>query len=111
MFSKEIVSDGLNLPATSTFKCIPSLSTTVRIVDKFHAVFVHYQITLKSVSHDFYTKLLINYANAGSLVHSGNQTYKTAIGFYMANLNPGYYTIEVHYKSSVAISMPASYDW
>ena len=29
----------------------------------------------------------------------------------MANLNPGYYTIEVHYKSSVAISMLAGWDW
>ena len=60
---------------------------------------------------DFYSKLLINYANAGSLVHSGNQGFKTATGFYMANLNPGYYTIEVHYKSPVAINMAASSDW
>ena len=29
----------------------------------------------------------------------------------MANLNPGYYTIEVYYKSPVAINMPASWDW
>ena len=29
----------------------------------------------------------------------------------MANLNPGYYTIEVHYKSPVAISMGAYLDW
>jgi len=29
----------------------------------------------------------------------------------MANLNPGYYTFEVHYKSPVAINMPASLDW
>ena len=29
----------------------------------------------------------------------------------MANLNPGYYTFEVHYKSPVAINMPASWDW
>ena len=111
MFSKKVISDGLNLPVTNTFKCIPSLSTTVRIVDKFHAVFVHYQITMSTGKNDFYSKLLINYANAGSLVHSGNQTYKTATGFYMANLNPGYYTIEVHYKSPVAINMPASWDW
>jgi len=29
----------------------------------------------------------------------------------MANLNPGYYTFEVHYKSSIAINIPASLDW
>ena len=29
----------------------------------------------------------------------------------MANLNPGYYTFEVHYKSPVAINMAASADW
>ena len=29
----------------------------------------------------------------------------------MANLNPGYYTFEVHYKSPVAINMPANWDW
>ena len=67
---------------------------------------------MESVNKDFYSnKLLINYANAGSLVHSGNQVLKTATGFYMANLNPGYYTFEVHYKSPVAINMPASRDW
>ena len=54
---------------------------------------------------------MINYANAGSLVHSENQQFKTATGFYMANLNPGYYAFEVHYKSPVAINMPASWDW
>jgi len=74
-------------------------------------VFVHYQITLLSANKDFYSKLLINYANAGSLVHSGNQVFKTTTGFYMASLNPGNYTFEVHYKSPVAINMPASLDW
>ena len=29
----------------------------------------------------------------------------------MANLNPGHYRFEVHYKSTVAINMPASADW
>ena len=29
----------------------------------------------------------------------------------MANLNPGRYRFEVHYKSPVAINMPASADW
>ena len=110
IFSKKTESNGLTLPATSTFKPITTLTTTIHI-DKPYSVFVHYQITLQSANKDFYSKLLINYANAGSLVHSGNQGFKTATGFYMANLNPGYYTFEVHYKSPVAINMPASADW
>ena len=110
IFSKKTESNGLILPATSTFKPITTLTNTIHIV-KPHSVFVHYQITLHSENKDFYSKLLINYANAGSLVHSGNQKYKTATGFYMANLNPGYYTFEVQYKSPVAINMPANVDW
>ena len=103
-------SNGLTLPATSTFKPITTLTTAIHIA-KPYSVFVHYQITLHSDNKDFYSKLLINYANAGSLVHSGNQVFKTATGFYMANLNPGYYTFEVHYKSPVAINMGANWDW
>ena len=110
IFSKKTESNGLTLPPTSTFKPITALTTNIHI-DKPYSVFVHYQVTLQSTNKDFYSKLLINYANAGSLVHSGNQEYKTATGFYMANLNPGYYTFEVHYKSPVAINMPASFDW
>ena len=110
IFSKKMESNGLSLPATNTFEPITTLTTNIHI-DKPYSVFVHYQITLHSANKDFYSKLLINYANAGSLVHSGNQKYKTATGFYMANLNPGYYTFEVHYKSPVAINMPASWDW
>ena len=110
IFSKKTESNGLKLSATSTFKPITTLTTNIHI-DKPYSVFVHYQITLNSDNRDFYSKLLINYANAGSLVHSGNQKYKTATGFYMANLNPGYYTFEVHYKSPVAINVPASRDW
>ena len=110
IFSKKTDSNGLTLPATSTFKPITALTTNIHIA-KPYSVFVHYQITLQSMNKDFYSKLLINYANAGSLVHSGNQRYKTATGFYMANLNPGYYTFEVHYKSPVVINMAASWDW
>ena len=110
IFSKKIASDGLTLPATNTFQPITTLTTIIHI-DKPYSVFVHYQITLQSTNKDFYSKLLIDYANAGSLVHSGNQQYKTATGFYMANLNAGYYTFEVHYKSPVAINMPANWDW
>ena len=110
IFSKKTESNGLKLPATSTFQPITTLTNTIHIA-KPYTIFVHYQITLASAKKDFYTKLLINYANAGSLVHSGNQYYKTATGFYMANLNPGYYTFEVHYKSPVAINMAANADW
>ena len=110
IFSKKTESNGLTLPATSTFQPITTLTNTIHIA-KPHSVFVHYQITLQSTNKDFYSKLLINYANAGSLVHSGNQQFKTATGFYMANLNPGYYTFEVHYKSPVAINMAANWDW
>ena len=110
IFSKKTESNGLYLPATTTFKPITTLTANIHI-DKPYSVFVHYQITMHSASKDFYSKLQINYANAGSLVHSGNQVYKTATGFYMANLNPGHYTFEVHYKSSVAINMAAGWDW
>ena len=110
IFSKKTESNGLTLPATGTFKPITTLTTNIH-VDKPYSVFVHYQVTMGTGSKDFYSKLLINYSNAGSLVHSGNQHYKTATGFYMANLNPGYYTFEVHYKSPVAIKMAASADW
>ena len=111
LFSKKTESNGLTLPATSTFKPITTLTTNIHIA-KPHSVFVHYQITFGTGGNkDFYSKLLINYANGGSLVHTGNQQYKTATGFYMANLNPGYYTFEVHYKSPVAINMPANWDW
>ena len=110
IFSKKTESNGLTLPATSTFEPITTLTTNIHI-DKPYSVFVHYQITMGTANKDFYSKLLINYSNSGSLVHSGNQVYKTATGFYMANLNPGYYTFEVHYKSPVAINMAASADW
>ena len=110
IFSKKTESNGLTLPATSTFQPITTLTTNIHI-DKPYSVFVHYQIALESANKDFYSKLLINYSNAGSLVHSGNQHYKTATGFYMAKLNPGYYTFEVHYKSPAAINMLSGRDW
>ena len=110
IFSKKTESNGLTLPATNTFQPITALTTNIHI-DKPYTVFVHYQITMQSANKDFYSKLLINYADAGSLVHSGNQRYKTATGFYMANLNSGRYTFEVHYKSPLAINMPADWDW
>ena len=98
----------LQLPATSVFRPINSLKTSIYL-SKPASVFVHYQFTFYSSGH-FYSKLLINHANAGSLVHSGVQGFKTAIGFYMANLNRGRYTFEIHYKSTGAINTP-NHDW
>jgi len=112
IFSKKTESNGLTLPAAANnFQPITTLTTNI-LIDKPYSVFVHYQITVHD-NHDntdFYSKLLINYANAGSLVHSGKHFFKTATGFYMANLNPGNYTFEVYYKSPLAINIPASSD-
>ena len=111
VYSKKSTCEGLHLSATDTFKPVTCLTTTIHI-DKRFSVFIHYQMTMATGSgRDFHSKLLINYANAGSIVHSGVHGWKTPTGFYMANLNPGYYTIEVHYKSPVAVNVGASLDW
>ena len=112
IFSKKVVSDGLKLPASNTFSPINTLTTTVHL-DKPYSVFVHYQLTIFAYNTviDFHSKLLVNNNNAGSLVHSGKQIHKTATGFWMANLNAGQYTFEIHYKSPSAINMPGNWDW
>ena len=107
IYSKRTVSDGLYLKATSTFQPVHALTTTVHIKNP-SSIFVHYGITFHSAGKDFYSKLQVNYYNAGSLVHTGNQVYKTATGLWMASLNPGVYTLEVHYKSSVNINMASA---
>jgi len=109
VYSTKSTCEGLHLSATDTYEPVTCLTTTIHI-DKQFSVFIHYQITMYTSNKNFYSKLLINYDNAGSLVHI-NQYFKTPTGFYMANLNPGYYTIEVHYKSPVAITVEASWDW
>ena len=109
IYSKKTISDGLYLKATSTFQPVHALTTTVHISNP-SSIFVHYGITFHSGGKDFYSKLQVNYYNAGSLVHTGNQVYKTATGLWMASLNPGVYTLEVHYKSPVNINM-AKEDW
>jgi len=98
IFSKKTESNGLTLSTTSTFQPITTLTTNIHI-DKPYSVFVHYQITMGTGNKDFLSKLLINYSNAGSLVHSGNQHYKTATGFYMSNLNPDH-IIDLRYITS-----------
>ena len=107
IYSTKRESNGLSLPATSTFEPIGALTTKIHLT-KPYTVFVHYQLTIGSSNTDFWSKLQVNHFNAGSLLRNGNQLYKTATGFWAANINPGYYTIEVHYKSSVNISVSAT---
>ena len=47
IFSKKTESNGLTLPATSTFEPITTLTTNIHI-DKPYSVFVHYQITMRT---------------------------------------------------------------
>ena len=73
IFSKKVVCDGLYLPAnTNTFSPINTLTTTVDL-DKPYSVIVHHQITVfvSQVEYDFYSKLLVNNNNAGSLIYIG----------------------------------------
>ena len=110
VYSTKRESNGLFLSATSgIFKPFGALTTKIHLT-KPYTVFVHYQLTIDSDNTDFWSKLQVNHFNAGSLVHSGTQRFKTATGFWAANLNPGYYTFEVHYKSSVNISVSAGWD-
>ena len=91
-------SDGLYLSATNTFQPIGTLSTVIHVTAPA-AIFVQYQVTIDVSGCDFWTKLEVNSFSAGSLVHIGNQQqYKTATGYWAANINPGYYTFEVHYN-------------
>lgn len=76
-------SDGLYLPATSTFRLIGVLSTRIKVTASA-AMFVQDQVTVyNSGSFNFWTKLEVNNFNAGSLVqcHMGtSQVCKTARG-------------------------------
>ena len=110
IFSKKVVSNGLHLPASNTFSPINTLTTTVHL-DKPYSVFVHYKFTMWSTHQDFYSKLLVNDNNAGSLIHSGKQRHKNPTGVWMANLNTGHYTIEIHYRSSIQVNVARYRDW
>ena len=110
IFSKKVVSNELRLTASNSFSPINILTTTVHL-NKPYSVFVHYQFNFNVRNQDFYSKLLVNDNNAGSLVHSGKQAHKTATGLWMANLNAGHYTFEVHYKSPVAIHTTVAANW
>ena len=45
------------------------------------------------------------------LSHVSIGAYKTATIYWMNNLEPGYYTFEVHYQSSSSISITAGTDY
>ena len=93
VYSIKAESEGLHLPSTSTFKPIGAFTIQLHLTSSY-SVFVNYQITVDS-SGDFWSKLQISHdndglTNAGSLVHYGNQAYKTATGYWMDNLEPNF---------------------
>ena len=113
IYSIKAESDGLQLPIAYTFKPITALTARAHISRK-SAVFVHYQLT--TTSSEFWSKLQVRknhdeaLSNAGALVHV-NSVYNTPTGYWMDNLDAGYYTFEIHYKSSSSISVSAGSDW
>jgi len=110
IFSKKVVSNGLHLPATNTFSPITTLTTTVHL-DQLYSIFLHYQFTFHTENRDFLSKLIVNGADNGSLIHTGLQGHKNPTGFWMANLNAGLHTFALHYKSQVAINILTNWDW
>ena len=114
VYSTKAESDGLHLSSTSTFRPIDPLTISLHFTSSF-SVFVNYQITVGS-STQFWTRLQItrddeSLTNAGSLVRYYTQSYKTATGYWMEDLEPGYYTFEVQYKSTSSISISTSTDY
>ena len=114
VYSTKAESDGLHLSSTSTFRPIDALTLSLYFSSSF-SVFVNYQITVGSTTQ-FWTKLQITrdddgLTNAGSLVRYYTQSYKTATGYWIGNLEPGHYTFEVHYKSTSSISISTSTDY
>ena len=114
VYSTKAESDGLHLSGTSTFTAIDALTLSLYFTSAV-SVFVNYQITVGSTAQ-FWTKLQIardddGLTNAGSIVRYHTQSYKTATGYYMDNLEPGHYIFEVHYKSTSSISMSSSTDY
>lgn len=101
VYSTKRESDGLYLASSSSYMPIEALTSLIHLHTSA-AVFVHYQITLQSSKQDLYSKLLISndqtgeIKNAGALVHSRSYQYQ---GYWMANLEAGYYKFEVHYQS------------
>ena len=114
VYSTKAESDGLHLSSTSTFKPIDALTISLHFASSY-SVFVNYQITVRSTTQ-FWTKLQITrdddgLTNAGSLVRYYTQSYKTATGYWIGNLEPGHYTFEVHYNSTSTIRVPTSTDY
>jgi len=87
-----VVSNGLYLPATNTFSPITTLITTLHL-DQSYYIFLNYQFTVWSLNQDFYSKLIVNEANARSLVYTGLHAHKNPTGLWMTNLNTG--TMEI----------------
>jgi len=111
VYSVKRQSDGLSLSYTSTFEPIGALSTRIHVTNKA-TLFVHYQLAFYDSNCDFKSILQINSFNAGAVAHIGRQQdYKTATGYYMAYVNPGYYNMEVHYTSSSSIFQSSSADY
>jgi len=116
VYSLKAESDGLQLPIAYTFTPITALTARVHISRK-SAVFVHYQLTIQNSGHEFWSKLQIRknhdekLFNAGAIVHISSHSYSTPTGYWMDNLDPGHYTLEIHYKSPTTISVSASTDW
>ena len=114
VYSSRVESDGLHLPATSTFRPIDALTLSHHFTSTV-SVFVNYQITVGSTAQ-FWTKLQVTrnndgLINAGSIVRYNTQAYKTATGYWMENLEPGHHTFEVQYKSTSSISMSTTLDY
>jgi len=80
IFSKKVVSNGLHLPATNTFSPITTLTTTVHL-DQSYSIFLHYQFTIVLNGKDFFSKLIVNGVDVGSLIHTGKQNTKTPLDF------------------------------
>ena len=116
IYSVKSESDGLQLPITYTFKPITALTARVHISRKA-AVFVHYQLAIQNNGYEFWSKLQIRknhdeaLLNAGAVVHVSSLTYTVPTGYWMDNLDAGYYTFEIYYKSSGTISVSSSTDW
>jgi len=98
IYSVKAESDGLQLPIAYTFKLIAALTVRVHIPRKA-AVFVHYQLAMQNNGNEFWSKLQIRknheeaLLNAGAVVHV---SYATPTGYWMDNIDAGYYTFEIH---------------
>ena len=111
VYSTKAESDGLHLSSTFIFRSIDLLIISLHFT--LFSVFVYNQITV-GTTVEFWTKLQITcnddgLTNAGSLVGYYTQNSKTATGYRRDYFEPGHYTFEVHYKSSISLSTSTEY--